>query len=140
MFQVTLILACVLCGAGGFAVAAWSIHYTRKHVAAQSAQPCCVQGADVQMGASVDLAAFQKFTVEEVARAFGVPAHLIRDVEFGREFEHWQVREALSQWTFDAWQRARTEQAHREFMERTANLPPCDASIEGVARYMGAPI
>jgi len=140
MFQVTLILACALCGAGGFAVAAWSIQYTRKRMAAQSAQPCCVQGANVQMGAVADLAAFQKFTVEEVARAFGVPVRLIRDVEYDRELEHKRARDTLCKWGFDAWMRARTEHAHREFMERTSNLPPCDTSIGGIARYMGAPL
>lgn len=41
---------------------------------------------------------------------------------------------------FDAWMGDRTERAHREFMERTRNLPPCDTSIEGIARYMGAPV
>jgi hypothetical protein len=41
---------------------------------------------------------------------------------------------------FDTWLRDRTERAHREFMERTANLPLCDTSIEGIARYMGTPI
>jgi len=41
---------------------------------------------------------------------------------------------------FDAWMVRRTEQAHREFMERTSRRLPCDASTEEVARYMGAPV
>ncbi|TQK10235.1 hypothetical protein [Herbaspirillum sp. SJZ107] len=50
------------------------------------------------------------------------------------------VEQAPEPFHFATWLRDRNESAHREFMERTANLPPCDTSIEGIARYMGAPV
>ena len=50
------------------------------------------------------------------------------------------VEQAPEPFHFDTWLRDCAERTHREFMERTASLPPCDTSIEGIARYMGAPI
>ena len=41
---------------------------------------------------------------------------------------------------FDAWQRGRTQRAHREFMDRTSRLPPCvrrTYSAEEIAKFYG---
>jgi hypothetical protein len=44
--------------------------------------------------------------------------------------------------SFDTWMRDRTERAHREFMERTSRILPCDLKLvppAAIRRYMGAP-
>jgi hypothetical protein len=38
---------------------------------------------------------------------------------------------------FDAWMRERTERAHREFMERTSRLLPCDLKLVPAAAIRG---
>lgn len=123
MIQTIIILASLLCGIGGLAVAAWSMREARKQVAALAAQQCSVQVSDAQPGVAIDLAAVLKLTADDVARAFRVPAHLIRGIESRPEPDYKQTRETLCRWGFEAMMRQRTEQAHREFMRRTSCLP-----------------
>ena len=127
MIQTILVIACLLCGAGGIAVAAWSVHHTHKMARLQqgSAQTSDVQ-APQQSG--VDVMAFRDFQIGEIARAFAMPRHLLRDPA-PRVHVH-----------FDTWLKQRTERAHREFMERTASLPRCDGReslAEKLKRYFG---
>jgi hypothetical protein len=38
---------------------------------------------------------------------------------------------------YDAWTKARTERAHREFIDRTSRRLMCDVSPEDIERYIG---
>jgi len=122
MIQTILVIACLLCGVGGIAVAAWSVRYTHKMASAQlSLQACDVQALP-QSG--VDVMAFRDCQIGEIARAFAAPRHVLRNPAHQVHMH------------FDTWMKQRTERAHREFMERTSRRLPCDASTREVAAYM----
>jgi hypothetical protein len=84
-------------------------------------------GTAVAAPASVnaDLIEQRKLTIADIARAFGVPLHMLQE-----------DAEPAPRLDFDAMMRQRTEQAHREFMERTSRRLPCDVSTREVAAYM----
>lgn len=121
MIQNILIAATVLACAGGIAAAIRAIQQARQMAAllALAQIRCSVEDCGVAL--------------RSLARAERIRETIALLIEATRPAP-------ISPIHFDTWMAERTERAHAEHMARIHSLPPCDTSIEGVARYMGAPI